>query len=149
MPSRRPALREERLRKKRPSRKLAIVAMLAASLTCVAGQQPAVQQPAPEGNARTINVTARKFHFEPKVIRVRQGEHVTLAITAVDTTHGFQIKPLNINETLPKGQTVDVPIPTDRPGTYHFQCSHFCGLGHHGMKGTLIVEPRGQSGAGE
>lgn len=91
--------------------------------------------------AKVIDVTARKYRFEPSPIRVRQGEPVQLRITAVDHDHGFQIKPLNINVLLKKGQPTLVKIPTDRPGTYTIHCSHFCGLGHHGMKATLVVEP--------
>jgi cytochrome c oxidase subunit 2 len=93
--------------------------------------------------ARTIEMTAHKYQFTPKVVRVRQGEDIDLKITSLDTTHGFQIKPLDIKEDLPKGQAVTIHIPTNQPGTYTFHCSHFCGLGHRGMKGTLIVEPAG------
>jgi hypothetical protein len=28
----------------------------------------------------------------------------------------------------------------DKAGTLPFRCSNFCGLGHGGMKGTLVVE---------
>jgi cytochrome c oxidase subunit 2 len=88
-----------------------------------------------------IPVTARRYRFDPNPIQVRQGQTVELDVTAADHDHGFQIKPMHINELLKKGQTVRIMIPTDRPGVYKIACSHFCGLGHHGMKAKLIVEP--------
>lgn len=100
----------------------------------------AAQQPATGGPATEIQVTAKKYEFTPSTIRVRLGEHVKLVITALDHTHGFKIDALHINQKLEKGEPVTVEFTPVQPGTYAFECSHFCGLGHKKMKGEVIVE---------
>jgi cytochrome c oxidase subunit 2 len=41
---------------------------------------------------------------------------------------------------LKKGEATPVEFIADRAGTFPFECSHFCGLGHKKMKGELVVE---------
>ena len=91
--------------------------------------------PAPE-----IRVTAEKYDFKPDTITVKKGDHVKLVITASDHDHGFKIDAFHINQKLPKGEPVTVEFSDDQAGTFPFQCSHFCGLGHGKMKGALVVE---------
>ncbi len=76
----------------------------------------------------------------PRVIRVRQGETVTLRITAVDTIHGFSVPDYGIDEKVYPGKISTVTFRADRAGTFIFRCSRYCALGHQGMAGKLIVE---------
>lgn len=87
-----------------------------------------------------IKVTAKKYEFEPAVIKVKQGDHVRLVITALDHDHGFKLDALNIDLLLRKGEATTVEFTADKAGAYPFECSHFCGLGHKRMKGQLAVE---------
>lgn len=87
-----------------------------------------------------IKVTAKKYEFDPGTIRVKQGEHVRLILTALDHDHGFKLDAFKIDQLLTKGQTATVEFTADKAGTFPFECSHFCGLGHKKMKGELIVE---------
>ncbi len=96
-------------------------------------------QPA-SGPAAEIQMTARKYEFTPSTIHAKAGQPVELIITAVDHEHGFKIDALHINKKLPKGQPVTVEFTPTEAGTFPFECSHFCGLGHGKMKGELIVE---------
>jgi cytochrome c oxidase subunit 2 len=89
---------------------------------------------------REIEVTAQKYDFDPEVISIKQNEHIRLVITAVDHDHGFKIDAFHIDQLLKKGERTTVEFTADTPGTFLFQCSHFCGLGHKGMKGKLVVE---------
>lgn len=108
--------------------------------------------------ARVIEVTAKKYEFDPSPIRVKQGTKVQLKITATDHTHGFRItefpegtdtkgKPGLIFSSAPacqkieKGQTVTLEFVAQTPGTYPFKCCVHCGWRHGSMKGELIVEP--------
>src|SRR5580698_4233553 len=77
-----------------------------------------------------IKVTAKKYEFDPSVIRVKRGEHVRLVVTALDHDHGFKLDALNIDQLLRKGEATTVEFTADKAGTYPFECSHFCGLGH-------------------
>lgn len=107
---------------------------------------------------RVIDVTAKKYDFNPSPIRVKQGTKVQLKITASDHDHGFQIRryPQEAKEggapglvfssqegcyRIPKGQTVTVEFVAEKAGTYPFKCCVHCGWRHRSMKGELIVEP--------
>jgi cytochrome c oxidase subunit 2 len=87
-----------------------------------------------------IQVTLRKYEFSPGLLRVRKGEQVKLVMAATDHDHGFKLDDFNINQKVPKGTTVVVEFTADKAGTFQFRCSSVCGLGHRGMKGTLVVE---------
>jgi cytochrome c oxidase subunit II len=92
------------------------------------------------GNVKEIVMTAQKYDFNPEVITVKQNEHVKLVITALDHDHGFKIDALHIDQLLKQGEPTTIEFTADTTGTFSFQCSHFCGLGHKGMKGQLVVE---------
>jgi heme/copper-type cytochrome/quinol oxidase subunit 2 len=87
-----------------------------------------------------IKMTAKKYEFSPNIVRIKKGDHVRLVITAIDRAHGFEVDAFQINQKLPKGEAVTVDFRADRSGTFPFQCSDFCGLGHKKMKGELIIE---------
>ena len=86
-----------------------------------------------------IQVTLRKYEFSPGALRVRKGEQVKLIMTAADHDHGFKLDEFSINQKVPKGTTIVVEFTADKAGTFHFRCSSVCGIGHRGMKGTLLV----------
>jgi cytochrome c oxidase subunit II len=88
-----------------------------------------------------IQMTARKYIFNPDVIAVKQGDHVGLVITAVDHDHGIAIPAFGVNQHLKKGLPTTVSFIASKPGTFPFHCSVFCGLGHRHMKGKLVVKP--------
>ena len=87
-----------------------------------------------------IQVTLRKYEFNPGTLRVRKGERVKLVMAATDHDHGFKLDDFDINQKVPKGTTVVVKFTADKAGTFQFRCSNVCGLGHRNMKGTLVVE---------
>jgi cytochrome c oxidase subunit 2 len=89
---------------------------------------------------QTIKMTAQDFHFTPDVIHVKQGTFVRLEITSIEGTHGFALSDFGIDERLDEGKTVAVEFYAQKKGEYGFRCSHFCGIGHLGMTGKIIVE---------
>jgi cytochrome c oxidase subunit 2 len=91
-------------------------------------------------DASSITMTAKKYEFQPNVIKVKKGDHVKLIITALDKEHGFKLEAFHIDEKLEKGKATEVEFSADQAGTFPFNCSRFCGLGHKKMKGELIVE---------
>ena len=90
--------------------------------------------------AGAIKMTAKKYEFTPNTVTVKKGDHVRLLITALDHAHGFKIDAFHIDKKLPKGEEVTVEFTADRAGTFPFECSVFCGMGHRKMKGKVIVE---------
>jgi cytochrome c oxidase subunit II len=111
---------------------IAGLALLASPAICAAKPQG--------GEVREFKVTARKYKYDPNVITVKQGDKVRLIITAIDHNHGFKLDEYGINQVLKKGDPTTIEFTADKPGTFVFRCSVFCGLGHHKMKGKLIVE---------
>jgi plastocyanin len=92
-----------------------------------------------EAQSKQITITARKFKFEPKTIRVRKGEAVRLNIRSEDVDHGFAIDEFNIDRKLKAGTSTIIEFTPDREGRFRFYCSVFCGDGHPDMEGELIV----------
>ena len=93
----------------------------------------------------TIDVVAARFKFTPAVIDVTEGERVQLKVHSADGTHGFALKDFAVKTKVPKtGETVTVEFVADKAGTFPFKCSEYCGGGHSGMKGQLVVHPKGQ-----
>jgi cytochrome c oxidase subunit II len=89
---------------------------------------------------KTLEMTAQHFHFTPEEVHVPQGTLVTLKITAIDGTHGFSLGAFGIDETIPEKETRTVTFYAGKKGEYGFHCSHFCGIGHLGMTGKIIVD---------
>lgn len=112
---------------------LGITCMLLAAMAV----PPAVRA---QSAVNEITMTAKKYEFNPAKIRVKQGEHVRLVITATDHDHGFKLEAFQIDQELKKGKAVTVEFTADKAGTFPFECSKFCGLGHKRMKGELVVE---------
>ncbi len=106
---------------------------IATSLLLASGQPQSAE-------VHEIKMTAKKYQFDPKEITVKQGEKVRLIITAADHDHGFKLDEYGINQKLQKGVPATIEFTADKPGTFTFRCSVFCGLGHPRMKGKLIVE---------
>ena len=97
-------------------------------------------QSTPAEAGKEFRLTARKYQFSPTTTCVKQGDRVRLIITAIDADHGFKLEAFNIGRILSKGEPVTIEFTADRTGSFLFECSHFCGLGHRKMKGQLTVE---------
>jgi heme/copper-type cytochrome/quinol oxidase subunit 2 len=88
----------------------------------------------------TIEMTAEHFHFTPEVVKVKQGTLVTINVKAIDGTHGFKLGAFGIDERIEEGETKTIEFYAETKGEYSFRCSHFCGIGHLGMTGKVVVE---------
>jgi len=132
---------------------LAALFFLAGSV--VAGQGTAGTPAAQD--VKVVEMTAKKYEYTPGEIHVKKSTRVQLKIRALDRTHGFKIALVSEgsdkegapglqfaqpqdNWKLEKGQERVIEFVAERPGIYPFKCSNFCGLGHSGMKGKLVVE---------
>ena len=90
--------------------------------------------------ARTIDVTASRYKFEPETITLHEGQPVTLRLTSKDVAHGIADADLGIpNTVILKGKTSSVTFTPKKLGTFKVHCSVFCGVGHAGMVLTVKV----------
>ena len=86
-----------------------------------------------------IQITARRYAFEPVTIQVNAGEPVRVVIRSTDGVHGFSIPKLKIDVPVPKGgESVTVEFTAPAAGRYEIACSEFCGSGHGQMKAALV-----------
>ena len=95
----------------------------------------AIAQPA----ERVIPVVARKFVFLPNEINLKRGEPVILEFTAPEVVMGFSVPALKLRTDIIPGQVARLRIVPESAGTFDFLCDIFCGDGHEGMNGRLIV----------
>jgi cytochrome c oxidase subunit 2 len=122
---------------------MTVRSVLSAALLLALAQPPAGGAPAQStsapGAAQTVKLTARKYDFEPATLTVTRGQPVRIEATALDRDHGIEIKEFGVKTKLEKGKVAVIEFTPDRTGEFSFHCSVFCGLGHRGMKGKLIV----------
>jgi cytochrome c oxidase subunit II len=96
---------------------------------------PAVRPESP----RRIQVTAKRFAFEPAEITMKKGEAVDLVLTSADVPHGLRIRELKIELHAGKGKTAETVFTPRTTGTFVAHCSVFCGSGHGAMTLTVHV----------
>lgn len=91
------------------------------------------------GQLKEFNLTAKQWSFEPSEIIVNQGDKVKLNVSSADVSHGFAISEYDISRTINPGETAVIEFTADKAGEFTFYCNVFCGDGHRGQTGKLIV----------
>lgn len=136
---------------------LFVILAVSAFLICAGAVLRTGAQSKSEAPPFVFEMTAQKYDYAPDIVHVKQGMRVQLKIRATDRTHGFkirlypegspekgepglQMKDYQKEFKLEQGQERIIEFVAVRPGTYEFKCSVFCGMGHRGMKGKVIVE---------
>jgi cytochrome c oxidase subunit II len=99
----------------------------------------AASRAATESAPRRIPVVARKFVFIPNQIAVRLGESVVLEFSAPEVAMGFFAPELGLRALIVPGEVAKVPFTAAKAGRFYFLCDVFCGDGHEGMNGHLVV----------
>lgn len=74
------------------------------------------------------------------LIRAQVGQPLHLRFTSDDVMHGFAVgktdmQPVNIEP----GKVSETTLLFDKPGTYTFFCTRWCGINHWRMRGTIEV----------
>jgi cytochrome c oxidase subunit II len=88
---------------------------------------------------KRIDVSVKRFAYEPAEITVKKGEPVVLEITTQDVAHGLKFKELNLNTKIEKGKPGELAFTPTKTGDFVGHCSVFCGSGHGSMTLTLHV----------
>jgi len=89
---------------------------------------------------QVIQITAKRFEYSPKEITVKVGVPVVLEFTSLDRLHGFNCPGLGIRTDIPLKEVTRLRFVPKSSGTFPFHCDNFCGDGHEGMTGTIIVK---------
>lgn len=120
------------------TKKLAVLGILGLTTGLVRYAAPAPARAAE--TAQVVKITASKFHFTPDRIVLAKGQPITLELTSADRTHGFMVRAFGIDTDIQPGKTTAIIIKPEKVGSYTTICDHYCGLGHGGMKMTIVVE---------
>jgi heme/copper-type cytochrome/quinol oxidase subunit 2 len=103
----------------------------------------------------SINLVARRYAFDPPVIRVERGDEVRLRFASLDVVHGVYLEGYDIDVTIeplrrevrvrrgnePPETMRELVFIAERGGKFRYRCSKTCGAMHPFMVGELIVEP--------
>jgi cytochrome c oxidase subunit II len=89
---------------------------------------------------RAIAISAKRFEFSPREVRLRKGKAVTIRITSADVKHGMFQRALGIDAEIEPGKTTELNLMPTAAGTFTAICDHFCGAGHGNMHMDFVVE---------
>ena len=92
-----------------------------------------------QAKEKVIRVTARKWVFLPREIRLKKGVPVVLEFVTADVVMGFNAPDFKVRADIIPGQVARVRLVPDKTGTFVFLCDIFCGEGHEGMSGQIHV----------
>jgi cytochrome c oxidase subunit II len=114
-----------------------VIVVLAAGVAAVAIR---AQSGGDVTQTKEVQMTAKKYDFSPSTVEVSAGTKIVFKITAEDREHGFEIAGAKTGcVKIKKGETATVEYLAEKPGTVEFKCCVFCGMGHGGMKGKIVV----------
>jgi len=82
-----------------------------------------------------------QWEYLPREITVPAGSSVSFYVTSADVQHGFKISDTNANFMVIPGQVSKLTVKFDKPGTYNYICTEYCGSGHAVMYGAITVTP--------
>jgi len=108
-------------------------------LLLIASSHGLMSKAAAEAASHHVEVTAKRFAFEPAEITLKKGEPVDLVLKSTDVPHGLRFRELNVDVRVGKGGTAQVHFTPNQTGTFVGHCSVFCGRGHGSMNLKLHV----------
>ncbi len=86
-----------------------------------------------------VQMIAQMWSFQPRRIEIPAGSQLDIYLRAADILHGFKIEGTNINMMAVPGSINYMQLTFDEPGTYPLICHEYCGVGHHNMRGEIVV----------
>ncbi|MGQ0762671.1 MAG: cupredoxin domain-containing protein [Acidobacteriota bacterium] len=105
------------------------------------GATEASSKPADQGGGQRVEISASKYEFKPRELKLKAGQPIRVVLTSTGGTHSFHVDALNVHSAeAGEGKTISLEFTADRPGTYEFYCAH----GDHkdkGMTGRLEITP--------
>jgi heme/copper-type cytochrome/quinol oxidase subunit 2 len=88
---------------------------------------------------RIFRIEASRFAYAPSILKVNQGDQVTLELVATDVVHGLAVDGYGLQVTANPGQAARLTFTADMTGIFRFRCSATCGPLHPFMIGKIQV----------
>jgi cytochrome c oxidase subunit II len=92
-----------------------------------------------EGEEQHVSMLAMKFDYLPDEVTVKRGVPVALELSTLDRVHGFDAPTLGLHTLIQVGAPTILRFTPEKAGSYGIHCDQFCGDGHEGMLGRIIV----------
>jgi polyferredoxin len=86
-----------------------------------------------------FEVRAKKFSYDPNIIKVNKGDLVRIRLISEDVHHGFFLDGYNIQTSAYPGKEGSLEFIANKTGRFSFRCSVTCGDFHPYMIGYLYV----------
>jgi cytochrome c oxidase subunit II len=86
-----------------------------------------------------VELQAMKFDYLPDQVTVKKGKPVVLELSTLDRLHGFDAPTLGLHTQIEPGAPTILRFTPEKAGSYGIHCDIFCGDGHEGMAGHIIV----------
>jgi cytochrome c oxidase subunit 2 len=102
----------------------------------------------PPSNAMEISVVGKRWMWkiqhpngrrEINELHVPVGVPVQVTLTSEDVIHSFYVPAFRIKKDAIPGRYATTWFEATKVGEYHLFCSEYCGTGHSGMIGSVIV----------
>ncbi|MFQ5913910.1 MAG: hypothetical protein ACE5JS_12060 [Nitrospinota bacterium] len=90
-----------------------------------------------------VTIIARRYSFQPNLIRVKQGVPLEITLKSEDVPHGFGIRRPGRTQNFgafEPDKPLHVVIRTDKKEVIEFFSTVYSGVGYYKMKGQIIVE---------
>jgi cytochrome c oxidase subunit II len=94
---------------------------------------------ASQSTPRRVEISAKRYAFEPSAVTLKKGEPVVLVIQSKDVEHGLDFYDLGLKLVVPKRGVGELKFTPDKEGDFVGHCAVFCGVGHAAMMLTLHV----------
>jgi cytochrome c oxidase subunit II len=115
------------------------MAAVAAGLLASGSAALVVAEQGATGDEQHVSMLAMKFDYIPDTITVKKGKPVVLELIALDRVHGFTVPGLGLRTDITPGPPIILRFTPGKAGVYNLHCDNFCGDGHEGMTGQIIV----------
>jgi len=73
-------------------------------------------------------------------LHMPMGKPIKMLLRTVDVLHDFYVPQFRAKMDLVPGMVTYFWLTPSRPGTFDVLCAELCGVGHHAMRGAVVVE---------
>ncbi len=73
-------------------------------------------------------------------LHLPKGQPIKMVLRSLDVLHDFYVPEFRAKMDLVPGMVTFFWLTPTRTGTYDILCAELCGVGHHAMRGTVIVD---------
>jgi len=86
-----------------------------------------------------IYLLGRNYTWGNYILELEQDRPYRLHLASLDMPHALVVQELKLMNRIRLGQFTTVSFSPHKVGRFKMRCGDFCGTGHYGMVGTIVV----------